>query len=69
MLKPIEEWLQGTEKLVGILGDTLSSITIDSPVPINYDFDEQRKAVHFMTEKTNIVVGILASESLSRRQN
>jgi hypothetical protein len=41
MLKPIEEWLQGTEKLVGILGDTLSSITIDSPVPINYDFDER----------------------------
>lgn len=68
MLKPIEDWLQGAEKMVGILGDTLSSITINSPVPVNYDFDERRKAANFMTEKTNIVVGILASESLSTRK-
>lgn len=68
MLEPIDDWLQGTEKMVGILGDTISSITSNSPVPINYNFEERREAANFMIENTNIVIGILASEILSMQK-
>jgi len=64
MLKPIEEYLKGAEKMVGILGDTMASVTLNVPVPVNYSFDERRKASNFMAEKTNEVFGIVASESL-----
>ena len=64
MLKPIEEYLKGAEKMVGILGDTMTSVTLNVPTPINYSFDERRKASNFMAEKTNEVFGIVASDSL-----
>ena len=37
MLDPIELWLDGAEKISGILGDTLTSIQAGSPLPISYD--------------------------------
>jgi hypothetical protein len=64
MLKPIEEYLKGAEKMVGILGDTMASVALNVPIPINYSFDERRKASNFMAEKTNEVFGIVASDSL-----
>jgi len=64
MLRPIEEYLKGAEKMVGILGDTMASVTLNVPVPVNYSFDERRKASNFMAEKTNEVLGIVASDSL-----
>ena len=64
MLKPVEEWLEGVEKMNGIFGDTLSSIVLNSPFPITYNYDERRKAAQFMSEKTNRVLGILQSKSL-----
>lgn len=64
MLEPIKNWLRGTEKFIGILGDTLSSVSIDSPSPLTYDLEERRKSAQFMIENTNEVLGILDSESL-----
>jgi dsDNA-binding SOS-regulon protein len=64
MLKPIEEWLQGAEKMIGILGDTLSSVLQNAPSPLMYDYEERKKAAQFMSEKTNVVMGILQSKSL-----
>ncbi|GEM_PF-3343823 len=64
MLKPIEEYLKGAEKVVGILSDTMSSISLNLPAPVNYSFDDRRKASNFMAEKTNEVFGIVASDSL-----
>ena len=68
MLAPIDEWLKGAEKMVGILSDTLSSIVLNAPQPVHYDFDERRKASNFMSEKTNEVMGIIASGSLKTRK-
>ncbi len=64
MLKPIEEYLKGAEKMVGIFSDTMSSIALNLPAPVNYSFDERRKASNFMAEKTNEVFGIVASDGL-----
>ena len=68
MLKPIEEWLRGAERMVGILGDTVASVSADSPLPVTYSLEERRKATQFMIEKTNIVLGILQSNSLGTRR-
>ncbi len=68
MLKPIEEWLTGAEKFIGIFGDTLSSVLIGSPLPITYNLEERRKASQFMIEKSNLVFGVLQSESLKTWQ-
>ena len=62
-LKPIDEWLKGAEKMVGIFSDTISAITLNLRLPVNYDFDERRKASNFMAEKTNEALGIITSGS------
>jgi hypothetical protein len=64
MLKPIEEWLKGAERMVGILGDTMSSIVLNMRLPVNYGFEERRKASNYMAEKTNEILGIISSNSL-----
>ena len=68
MLKPIEEWLTGAEKFIGIFGDTLSSVLIGSPSPITYSLEERRRASQFMIEKSNLAFGVLQSESLKTWQ-
>jgi hypothetical protein len=68
MLKPIDEWLKGVERMVGILSDTLASVALNSPLPVSYNLDERRKASNFMAEKTNEIFGIIASESLQIRE-
>ncbi len=69
MLKPIDEWLKGVEKMVGIFSDTASTIAQNLPMPVGYDFSERKKAFNFMGEKTNEVLGIIASNSLQLRQS
>ncbi len=64
MLKPIEEWLTGAEKLIGIFSDTLTSTLVGSQSPITYNLEERRKVAQFMTEKSNLMFGVLASDSL-----
>jgi hypothetical protein len=68
MLKPIEEWLAGAERLIGMFYDTLVSINANSQFPKMYSFEERIKANQFISEKTNIMLGILESESLKTRQ-
>jgi hypothetical protein len=69
MLKPIDEWLKGFEKLVGIFSDTISSIALNMPLPMNYDFNERKNVFNFMSEKTNEVLGIIASNSLVSKKS
>ena len=64
MLKPIDEWLKGAEKMVGIFSDTMASIALNTPLPVNYDFTERRNASNFMAEKTNQVLGVIESNIL-----
>jgi hypothetical protein len=68
MLNPIEEWLGGADKMIGIVGDTLSTVIGGFDLPITYNLEERRMAAQFMTEKTNIVLGILDSKSLQVRR-
>jgi len=68
MLIPIEEWLKGAEKMVGILGDTVSAIALNLRSPVNYNLDERRKASNFMSENTNLVIGILDSKGLQTKR-
>lgn len=68
MLKPIDEWLKGAEKMLGIFSDTLVSITLNMSLPVSYNFDERRRASNFMAEKTNEVLGIIASNTLQTRK-
>jgi hypothetical protein len=67
LLAPIEEWLSGASKLVGILGDTLSTVSLGLPGPLSYDFPERLATTKFMGEHTNITLGIMSSEALSTR--
>jgi len=69
MLKPINEWLKGVEKMVGIFSDTASTIAQNLPMPTSYDFSERKKAFNFMAEKTNEILGIIASNSLYTRKS
>ena len=55
MLKPLEDWLSGAERVIGILGDTLSAVALSQPMPITYNLEERRKVAQFMGEKTNVV--------------
>ena len=64
MLKPIDEWLKGAEKMVGIFSDTMASIALNMPLPVNYNFTERRNASNFMAEKTNQVLGVITSNIL-----
>jgi hypothetical protein len=64
MLKPIEDWLSGAEKFNGILGDTLSSVVNNMPLPTIYSLEERRKTSQFMIEKSNMAFGVLQSDSL-----
>ena len=68
MLKPIEEWLDGAEKIIQMVSDTLVTVSANSPLPLSYGLDERFKAAQFMSEKTNRVLGILKSNSLKTRQ-
>jgi hypothetical protein len=68
MLKPIEEWLTGAEKFIGIFGDTLSSVLIGSSTPLTYNLEERRKASQFMIEKSNLAFGVLQSRKLETWQ-
>lgn len=65
MLEPIDDWLNGVEKMIGIYSDTMVTLTSGSPLPITYNLEERRKVGQFMSENTNKVLGILASESLT----
>lgn len=64
MLQPIEQWLQGAERMIGIVGDTVISVTLNSAQPVTYNLEERRRAAQAMIEKSNIVIGILQSNSL-----
>lgn len=64
MLIPIEEWLKGAEKMNGILANTISTIAHDFAAPVMYDMDQRKSASSFMSENTNVVMGILSSKSL-----
>lgn len=68
MLKPIEAWLKGAERLIGVLGDTLCSIVSGSKTPLTYNFEDRRDIAMFMAENTNIVIGILQSQCLNTAQ-
>jgi len=65
MLDTVKGWLAGVEKFVGILGDTLTSVSAGSPSPALYNMEERRKSAQLMTEHTNEVLGILRSKGLS----
>jgi hypothetical protein len=64
-LKPLEEWLRGVERMVGIVGDTFTSIAVmNSPSPVFYDLNERQEIAKFLSEKSNQVFGILNSKSI-----
>ncbi len=64
MLKPIEDWLKGAGKLVRLLGDRINAVVPDPASPSGGDADEWRAAANFVSENTNVVIGILDSKSL-----
>ena len=69
LLLPIEDWLNGAERMNGMLGDTVSAISSGLPIPIIYNFEERRIIHQKMSEGTNKVLGILQSEGLLTRNN
>lgn len=58
----------GAERIIGIFADTLSSVASNSLFPLTYSLEDRRKAAQFMSEKSNVVIGILVSKSLQTRQ-
>ncbi len=68
MLDTIKEYLQGAERFVGILSDTLASISTGSPGPVLYSLEERRVSARTMSERSNQILGILASKGLNTRK-
>jgi hypothetical protein len=64
MLDPIGAWIGGVERFVGIIGDTLTSMSAGSETPLMYSMEERRVSAQLMAERTNEVLGILASRAL-----
>ena len=69
LLKPIDDWLKGVEKLTGMFADTVVAISENLQSPVNYAFPERKLAMNFMSEKTNEVLGIISSKSLQTRRS
>jgi hypothetical protein len=65
LLERLMVWLKGAERMVGILGDTIVSISQGMPAPMMYDMSKRRDAANFMSENTNEVLGILQSKSFN----
>jgi hypothetical protein len=64
LLIPIEDWLNGAERMNGMLSDTVSAISAGLPIPVIYNFEERRTIQQKMSEGTNNVLGILVSKGL-----
>lgn len=54
--------------MVGIFSDTMATLTLNMPLPVNYNFNERRIASNFMAETTNQVLGLIASNVLQTRK-
>jgi hypothetical protein len=67
LLIPIDDWLHGAGRMVGIYGDTLNSVLLDSPEPMVYSLEERRRSSQFMSENSNQLLGILVSKSLQTK--
>ena len=67
MLEPIEEWLKGAEKMIGIFYDTIVTLIQGLPLPMTYNLEERRKATQFMIENTNKMLGIIDSKGLQTK--
>ena len=50
MLKPIEEWLHGAERMIGILGDTLSSVTLEPVMNIGLEMVDSRHETNWISK-------------------
>ena len=48
LLEPIEEWLQGAEKMIGIFYDTIITLVQGLPYPMTYNPEERRIATQIM---------------------
>ncbi len=68
MLKTVEEWLAGAERIIQIISDTLLTVTAGSPLAPSYNLEDRKKAGQFMAENTNRVLGILISNALRTRR-
>ena len=68
MLTPIDDWLTGAEKMVRIFSGTISAIAHNLPIETQYEFSERKRVFNFITENTNRVLGIIASDSLKTRK-
>ena len=69
LLLPIEEWLNGAERMSSMFGDTVNTIEAGIPIPMIYNFEERRTLYQKMSEGTNKVLGILESEGLLTGKN
>ena len=67
MLEPIENWLVGAEKMIGIFYDTIVTLSQGLPLPMTYNLEERRIATKFMIENTNKTLGVLDSKELQTR--
>ncbi len=64
MLIPIEEWIEGIEKIVLVLADTVAVSTTGNLLLLTYGIDDRQQIARLITEKTNRVLGIIKSNSL-----
>ena len=68
MLIPIEDWLTKAEELIGILSDTIVSISQGLPLPVMYDLEERKEVYKYLSQHYNKTLGILCSDSLKTKE-
>jgi len=65
LLEPVEEWVQGASRIIGIVGDDISAIAVGLPSPIGYSPRDRIEAGKALAESKAKVLGILRSHALT----
>ena len=67
LLEPIEAWIEKASRLIGIVRDDISAVSLGLPQPVGYSMQERIETSREMGENKEKVLGILNSTALQTR--
>lgn len=65
LLEPVEEWVSGASRIIGIIGDDISAIAAGLHSPVGYSPRERVETGKTLAESKEKVLGILRSKALT----
>jgi hypothetical protein len=67
LLEPIEEWMKLARRFIGIIGDDITAVADNLPMPTTYNNNDRRETAIGLQENKEKVLGILKSKALNTR--